>query len=158
MRTKYGALLSFSLLALALACQEATDVTRTPDAIPPGAMAYTGYDENGLAAVEGWVQLDLAIIAADPSVPSNVTGAWKLHRVGSGGEIGPQVGQGKLEGLLQDDQLFVNFNPDSTDDNVGAGGTLKVIGGPASGMSWEGTWIWSGFSGTRRTGTFRARS
>jgi len=151
-------LLSIPLMALALACHGATELTQPAETIPPGAMAYTGYDENHVPVVEGWVQLDVAIIFADPTVPSNVTGSWKLHRVGAGGEIGPQVGEGVLEGLLQGGQLFANFDPSSADDNVVGDGALKVIGGPASGTSWEGTWIWSDLSGPRRTGTFRAAS
>jgi hypothetical protein len=158
MTWKYLRLLSIPLLAVAAACHDTGDITGPPEPVPIGAMAYTGFDERGTALVQGWVQLDIAIINAEPSIPSNVTGTWQLRRVGFGGEIGPQVGRGALEGLLQNDQLFVTFNPQNADNNVVGDGVLTVIGGPASGMRWEGTWIWNDLSGPRRTGTFRARS
>jgi hypothetical protein len=156
MTLKACQLLSIPLLTLSLACHDTTDIAQPP--LPGGALTYTGYDEGGAPVVEGWVALDVAIIAADPSIPSNVTGTWSLRRVGAGGSIGPQVGQGALEGLLQDGRLFVNFNPTRTDDNVIGDGELTVIGGPASGMRWEGAWTWIDLTGPRRTGTFRAKS
>lgn len=156
MKLEIRPLLSIPLLALSLACHDTTDITQPP--MPAGALAYTGYDESGVAVVEGWVALDIAIIAADPSIPSNVTGTWNLRRVGAGGPIGPQVGGGSLEGLLQDGRLLVNFNPTAADDNVVANGELTVIGGPASGVRWEGAWTWISLMGPRRSGTFRATS
>lgn len=150
-------LLVISLLAIVPACNDARHVTNTRDTIPPGAMAYTGYDENGVAVVEGWVKPDIAIIAVDPAFPFNLTGTWKLRRVGGSGEIGPQVGEGTLGGVLQDGRLFVSFNPTRADDNVVSDGAFEVVGGPASEMRWEGSWTWSTLAGPRRSGTFRAR-
>jgi hypothetical protein len=138
------------------ACRE-TDRALIPPA-PSGAMSYTGSDENGRAVVTGWVKLDFAVPVFAPSIPVNLTGTWALRGVGSPGAIGPQIGGGNLEGLLQDGTLFVNFNPSRADDNVVAEGTFELIGGPAGGMRWEGTWIWSTLAGQQRTGNFRARS
>lgn len=158
MTRRHLRLLLIPLLAIAPACHDGDAMTAPPDPVPVGALSYTGYDDAGIPVVEGWVQLDIAIIAVDPSIPSNVTGTWSLRRVEAGGEIGPQVGQGVLEGLLQDERLFVSFNPQRADDNVVSEGTFTVIGGPASGTRWEGTWTWSDLSGPRRTGTFRAKT
>lgn len=145
------------LLLLGVGCSGDDDVVTPPDPVPPGAMTYTGYDENGVAAVEGWILLDLAIDPVGPTVPVNVTGTWELRRVNLSGDIGPQIGAGTLEASLDDGQLFVNLNPGRTDDNVFADGALTVIGGPASGMRWEGTWRWVTLLGTRRSGSFTAR-
>lgn len=150
-------LLLLPLLLLGVGCSGDDDVVTSPEPIPAGAMTYVGYDENGVAAVEGWILLDLAIIQVDPAVPMNVTGTWKLRRVGVPGDVGPQIGEGTLEALLNSDQLFVNFNPGRTDDNVFADGPFTVIGGPASGMRWEGTWRWVTLLGTRRLGSFTAK-
>jgi len=158
MRRSVSRLLLISLLAVASACVTAVDITKPPDPVPPGAMAYTGYDDSGTPVIEGWVLLDIVTVNAPPSIPSNVTGTWNLRRVNPDGEVGPQVGQGTLEGLLQGDQLFVNFNPSSADDNVVGDGMLKVIGDPASGTQWDGTWTWSDLSGPIKSGTFHAQS
>jgi hypothetical protein len=158
MKSNQLRLLLIALFALVPACHDTGDITKPPDPVPVGAMTYTGYDETGTPLVNGWVKLDIPIIAADPTIPSNVAGTWELRLVSPAGEIGPQVGRGSLEGLLQNEQLFVNFNPQNADDNVVGDGVFTVIGGPASGTQWEGTWIWSDISGPRRTGTFRARS
>lgn len=154
MRNRCRLLLVLSLV-LAVGCHESDDTVNPP--IPAGAMTYTGYDEQGTPVVQGWVKPDIAIIAVDPAFPMNLTGTWKLWRVGVDGELGPQIGEGTLEGSLGDTTLFVNFNPGRADDNVVADGAFEVIGGPRSGMRWEGTWTWSTLAGPRRTGTFRAR-
>ena len=92
----------------------------------------------------------------DPVIPTNVTGTWHLDALSPDGGIGPQVGEGILQGYLQDDQLYVDLNPARVDDNVVVDGTYLVFGGPAGGASWKGTWIWSTISGPQRTGTFEA--
>lgn len=156
MRT-FTSLLLLPLLLLAVGCSGDDDVVTPPEPIPAGAMSYTGYDENGVAAIEGWILLDLAIALYDPAVPVSVTGTWELRRVNLSGDLGPQIGEGTLEAVLNGDRLVVNFNPNRTDDNVFADGPFTVIGGPASGMRWEGTWRWVTLSGTRRSGSFAAK-
>lgn len=146
------------LMAALAGCHDPSDLTRPPERIPAGAMAYTGFDEHGVSLVRGWVKLDVLIITSDPGIPSNVTGTWKLRRVCPYGEIGPQVGEGSLEGLLQNDRLVANLNPGKVDDHVVLDGPLEVIGDPPSGTHWEGRWTWNAPSGPKRSGTFRARS
>lgn len=113
-----------------------------PDAIPAGGYAYTGFDATGAVVVKGWLTLDV-------QDPSQVTGAWHLQPTGNAQALGPQTGDGRLEGRIEGESLIVNLNPGRVDNNV-------VLAGPLEGARYRGQWMFSGFGGPSNEGTFDA--
>jgi hypothetical protein len=132
------------LLALALAAFAATgcDDMTGPGPIPTGGYAYTGFDSSGRVVVTGWLTLELGD-------PAHVTGEWRLEPVGSPENIGPQTGEGRLEGAMAAGVLSVNLNPEAADNNVFLDGTL-------AGDDFRGRWTFSGFAGVLNQGSFEA--
>ena len=108
--------------------------------IPKGAYAYTGYDSTGTKIVKGWIKIDF-----DDS--TTISGEWELDKIGDPENIGPQVGSGTLMGNLQNNQLFLNLNPDYVDNNV-------FIICPYDDQKLAGTWNYAGFPGIINYGTF----
>ena len=109
-----------------------------------GTYAYRGYDSTGRVVVVGELQLDFD--------PGRVTGTWSLAAADTSatvGKIGPQIGQGSLEGTIQGDTLRVDLNPTYRDNNV-------TVVGAISGIHLTGRWDWSGIGGIMAQGTFEA--
>jgi hypothetical protein len=132
------------LLAVALAALAASgcDDMTGPGPIPSGGYAYTGFDSSGVVVVTGWLTLDLRD-------PARVTGEWRLEPVGNPQNIGPQTGEGRLQGAMADGMLQVDLNPGSADNNVLLDGTL-------AGNAFRGRWMYSGFAGVLNEGSFEA--
>ena len=80
----------------------------------------------------------------------DVSGSWNLDAVGTPSPmIGPQVGQGRLEGRVDGASFSANLNPQMVDNNVFLFGVMEagVI---------TGTWEFSGFPGVLNRGSFSA--
>lgn len=110
--------------------------------IPNGAYAYSGYDSTGVQIVRGWIKINL-----DDS--TTISGEWELGKIGDPENIGPQVGSGTLMGNLQNNQLFLNLNPEYVDNNV-------FLICPYDDQKLAGKWNYSGFPGIINYGTFVA--
>lgn len=110
--------------------------------VPDGAYAYKGYDSTDVKIVCGWIKFDF-----DDS--SMVSGEWELDKIGDPQNIGPQIGSGELVGNVQDDQLYINLNPQYADNNV-------FLTSPYSDQKLEGTWNYAGFPGVINHGSFVA--
>ncbi len=110
--------------------------------IPAGAFAYTGYDSTGVKIVQGWIK-----IVFDDSTA--ISGEWELDKIGDPQNIGPQVGSGTLMGNLENNQLFLNLNPDYVDNNV-------FLICSYDDQQLAGKWNYSGLPGIINYGTFIA--
>ncbi len=110
---------------------------------PVGIYNYSGYDKSGRKIVEGRLEIT--------SVESNrIKGKWQLRAIGSPDKIGPQRGDGELEGEINPDGLRINLNPSMNDNNV-------YLSGKMEGSRFHGTWSFSGFAGAINQGTFEAQ-
>lgn len=141
------------LLVMTAACHETNDVVG--GGVPPGAMAYHGFDGIGRPVVQGWIRLDLAIVQGVPQ-PLDFTGTWSLRALTTDRNLGPQVGSGDLTGRFTENGVVVDLNPNRADDNVILTGDLTIAGGPLIEMRFDGTWVWATIAGPRSSGTFRA--
>jgi len=110
--------------------------------IPAGAYAYTGYDSTGVKIVAGWIKI---VFDDRPAV----SGEWELDKISDPKNIGPQVGSGSLEGVLENNQLIVNLNPNYIDNNI-------FLICPYDDKKLAGKWNYSGFPGILNYGTFVA--
>ncbi len=109
---------------------------------PKGAFSYTGYDSANAKIVTGWIKVSLVD-------STELTGEWELKKVGQSENIGPQVGSGKLSGLLTDSVAQINLNPDWIDNNV-----FLLFDWDAENI--DGTWQYVGFPGVLNHGSFSA--
>ncbi len=106
-----------------------------------GTYNYSGYDAQGSLVVTGRL-----VLSAETNP---LTGLWDFQRTGtSTNDIGPQIGQGKLEGSVTASQIWINLNPGWADNNVFLAGNLV-------GNSVTGRWDYSAFT-WRASGTFKA--
>jgi hypothetical protein len=147
-------LLSAVILIGTAACHDSSEVLTT-SALPPGAMSYTAFDDQGRLVVTGWILLHLPDAAAGPGGPP-VTGAWNLHALVDPGLVGWQQGHGNLEGDFRDGLLVVSLYPGSADSGCFLGGVL-TFSGPEARMAYAGTWNDQSFTGPHFTGTFQAK-
>lgn len=140
------AILSGSMLILAVILTAWTGVgcngSNGPDPVPAGAFAYSGFDSAGRLVITGSLTLDV-------QNPAHVTGTWHLQPTGSVQNLGPQTGDGQLQGGLDGSSLNVNLNPEQNDNNVFLSGTFD-------GRSYRGQWTYSGFAGVLNQGSFEA--
>jgi hypothetical protein len=109
---------------------------------PFGSFQYKAYDTLGVAVVQGWLTLNI-------SDSSHVDGEWHFTQVGTPKNVGPQNGDGRLQGAFHDSTLSVNLNPQFVDNNVD-------LTGRYDGKTFKGEWIWSGFPGKLGIGWFTA--
>lgn len=110
--------------------------------IPEGAYAYTGFDSTGVKIVTGWIK-----IVCEDSI--HLSGEWNLEKIADPQNIGPQVGSGTLIGNFENNQLFLNLNPDYVDNNV-------FLICPYDDQKLTGKWNYSGFPGIINYGSFVA--
>ena len=133
---KTGMLSILPLLVAFTTCTQPTDST------PRGAFAYTSYDSTGAPLSSGWFTMKF-------SDSVTVTGEWHFNPADSPQNIGPQIGEGTLTGLVQGNQVVINLNPEFADNNVGLSGTMD-------GDRISGIWMWTTFAGPTNQGTFNA--
>jgi hypothetical protein len=135
-----------SKLILAVVLAASTGVgcngSNGPDPVPAGAYAYSGFDSAGRLVVTGSLTLDV-------QDPAHVAGTWSLQSSGSVQALGPQIGDGQLQGAMNGSNLTVNLNPQQNDNNVFLSGTLD-------GHTYRGQWTYSGFAGVLNQGSFEA--
>ena len=112
------------------------------EAIPLGAFEYKAYDTTGTLVVDGWFKLSIHDSA-------HIDGEWHFTKVNDPRNIGPQSGDGQLEGGFDREMLWINLNPGYVDNNVFLSGRYTI-------EKYTGTWTWSGFPGVINQGTFAA--
>lgn len=139
-----------------LACLFATLIfPATCDSNDPsddGTFHYQGFDSTGALLIEGTLFLDFQE-TNDPAQPTRITGSWDLALKKEADKVGPQVGEGDLEGSIDaDGNLFIQLNPGWADNNVGLGGafTHDRFG------DFAGRWDYTTFIGPTNGGTFKA--
>ncbi len=79
-----------------------------------------------VAVVTGNIRFDLQNAAA-------VAGTWSLYQIAPDPDVGPQVGQGILKGVLDRGVLDVDLRPGWADNNL-------LLHGQMDGTSFRGTW------------------
>lgn len=110
--------------------------------------SYTGYDEDGQAVVTG--TLYVVFVPSDVAdEPDRFTGRWALDATSE--RVGPQDGEGTLEGTVQGDTFDINLNPGMADDNVYLHGRLED-----EGARMTGEWSYATFVGPTAGGRFEA--
>ncbi len=116
-----------------------------------GMYAYTAYDANNVAVING----SLSLHFLEDTFPSEVEGEWNLDKMGET-EVGPQVGEGVLRGTVDASGGFrINLNPEVADQNVYLVGTFR--GSSQDQESFEGSWRYETLSGTISSGSFEAK-
>ena len=133
---KTGIVFILPLLVAFSTCTQPTDST------PPGAFAYTSYDSTGVPLSSGWFSMKFA-----DSV--TISGEWHFNPMDNPQEVGPQIGEGTLRGMIHADQVLIELNPDYADNNVSLSGTMTD-------NRISGIWMWTTFAGPTNQGTFNA--
>jgi len=103
---------------------------------------YFGYDTLGVQIIEGSLFFEYGD-------SSSISGTWDFNVIGSPENIGPQTGEGEYIGTVENNQLWINLNPEWADNNVHLDGTID-------GNKITGNWVYSGFAGSMNHGTFSA--
>ena len=105
---------------------------------------YTGYDSSWNKIISGYLWVD--------KIDSlEVKGRWDFKLVGSGQNIGPQVGRGIFEGTTSGlGILNLNLNPGVVDNNVMLNGSMRLP------YRIDGGWSYIGFPGEINWGRFEA--
>ncbi len=137
--------LGLLVAAAAVAC---TDGVTGPEELS-GVYVYQATDSTGTLLLTGTLQ----ILFHDDS---SVTGSWVIERTPDAEtdtEVGPQVGEGTLQGQLSAEDLVLDLNPGVADANVFLAGAL-VRGSPAPRL--EGDWSYSTLAGAVAAGHFIA--
>ena len=135
---KYAFVFFASFIAIQLVgCKQTSSET-----IPGGAYAYTSYDSGGVALVSGWCSISVSDSTA-------ISGEWHFKPIGSPQRIGPQTGDGKLVGGINNDQVWIELNPQVRNNNLQLNGTLAL-------GRFAGQWTWISYNGITNQGTFQA--
>ncbi len=132
----------FLLIALSVSGCNKEDASVRPTTGPDFSYSYFSYDSLGTVIVHGWFTLDT-------TDSPRLSGEWHFTQVAGGSEIGPQVGHGYLAGEFDGEEMRVELNPASRDNN------LQLIG-RCSPVECSGTWTAVGLMGVYNHGTFRA--
>ena len=106
--------------------------------------AYRAFDTLHYEIVSGWLGMN------DPDLMGQFTGAWSIRKNNCQPwpvDIGPQEGDGVLNGQIDGDKISIELNPDMADNNV----TL-VADTASEGL--HGIWSFSTFVGEVNRGTF----
>ena len=122
------------------------------EALAPGDISgtyqYLAYAGDGTLVVRGTLT-----IRQQGSVA--VDGTWSLRATGADGQVGPQVGNGRLEGTAEEQSdgrvdLNVELNPNVADNSITLRGTFD-------GLHIRGQWSWTTLAGVANGGVFDAR-
>ena len=97
------------LVFLSISCNKDTSPVSS---VPDGAFEYQGFDSSGTQVISGWLKIDF-------NDSNALRGAWNLSKIGDPPNIGHQVGEGKLEGSVEDSELWINLNPGVADELEG---------------------------------------
>ena len=113
------------------------------EGVPTGAFDYTAYDSLYTKLITGWFTM---VLDSD----STITGEWHFTNVGDvRDDIGPQLGDGTIEGNLSQNAFYLNLNPEWADNNV------FLVGFESNG-SYSGMWMFSTLTGATNQGPFIA--
>jgi hypothetical protein len=138
-------LFALSVVAIGTAC---SDGVTGPEELS-GVYVYHATDSAGTLLLTGTLQM---VFQDD----SSVTGSWGIERepdAGGDSEVGPQIGEGTLQGRLSAEGLVLDLNPGSADNNVLLIGALvRDAGAPKL----AGDWRYSAFAGEVAAGHFTA--
>lgn len=106
---------------------------------------YTGYDSSWNKIITGYLWID--------SIDSiEVKGRWDFDLVGSGTNIGPQIGKGSFEGSTNMlGTLSLNLNPGMIDNNVLLECSMRLP------YRIDGQWSYVGFPGVINWGRFEGK-
>ena len=117
-----------------------------------GMYRYTAFDEAGAVLVRGTLRLDF-VEADEAEFPVRITGSWDLEQVRDEATVGPQVGEGRLQGSVDaEGTLWISLNPQMADNNVFLSGSFEE---ERSG-DLQGRWMYSTFVGPTSEGPFTA--
>lgn len=109
---------------------------------------YTAYDGDGETVVTG--TLYLVHVPSDVmDEPDRLQGRWELEATAE--NIGPQDGEGTLNGTVEDGAFAINLNPEMADDNVFLQGRFEDDRARMVGL-----WSHTTFIGPAAGGTFEA--
>lgn len=131
-----------------LACSPPKNIEQTTP--PSGDYQYAGYDQKGGKIVEGRLSITSVESKRIKTTETiQIKGNWQLKKVGNQENIGPQAGSGELIGSINEDEIYVDLNPNISDSNV-------ILRGKIEGRRFHGTWSFNGFAGPINRGTFEA--
>lgn len=109
---------------------------------------YTAYDEGDRAVVTG--TLYVVYVPSDVAgEPGRLRGRWELDATAE--DVGPQDGEGTLEGTVEGDAFDVNLNPGMADNNVYLRGRFEE-----DRARMAGEWSYTTFVGPTAGGRFEA--
>jgi len=140
------------IFLLVLLCIFSCDKDTTPTlVIPLCSYEYQAFDSTGTSIVAGRIKFDIIENLSPEDFANNIKifGDWHFNKIGDPRNIGNQIGSGKLNGLIDDDTIWINLNPNISDDNV-------TLVGKMDGNRIEGVWGYSTFAGLINSGLFRA--
>jgi len=121
-----------------LSCSAGTQTTTSPF----GSYIYRSYNYLGEMVGDGTIYIN-------KSDSNLVTGNWSIQKVKNCDNCGPQFGSGYLAGKIVGDSMFINLNPDNTQDKTELTGIL--FGG-----RYSGEWRWESITRFGNKGTFDA--
>lgn len=108
----------------------------------PATYSYRAYNSAGNLLVVGTLTMTM-------EDSTSVVGSWAMDQVQTSDKVGPQVGTGKLAGMVSGKSIWINLNPSWMDNNVFLQGTVD-------GDRISGRWMWSTFVGSTAEGSFEA--
>lgn len=117
--------------------------TSTAPDSPTQYYLYTASDSTGAAVVGGTIAIDWADA-------SSLVGSWNLKMTGISQNVGPQVGNGSLHGMVAGEEIAIALNPFEMDNNVTLTGTFSDV----ARLNISGRWAWTTTSGLTAEGTF----
>lgn len=124
------------LLSLMLSLPGAA-LAGTP-ALPTGVYDYAARDTGGAVVATGRLLVE-----------SSDSGTWKIDRVASSKDVGPQTGSGTLSIQVSGDEIYIDLDPGWADHNV-------VLKGTFAHGSLRGDWEWLTYAGIAKSGKFSA--
>lgn len=141
--------LTLAALCLAAACGS-TAPSGPLTIISGGNYAYTAYSPTGVPVLEGTVHLEYGMMPAFRDPPRGLVGTWETHWIAGADQstpVGPQVGNGQLDGETDDNGLQLSFLPNQVDNDVSLTGLVY-------GAEVSGTWNYSTIAGPSQHGRF----
>jgi hypothetical protein len=141
MRRRHGV----SSLVGALVLVACTDPTGSSPAAP-GVYQYEARDAANRPLIIGTFRFD-------PMADSILSGTWSTvwaPGADRASQVGPQVGDGTLAGVIRRDSVYLTLTPAAVDNNIDLAGTRGSA-------TFGGAWQWITIAGPRTAGSFTLR-